>query len=377
MVIGVPKETHHHEHRVGLNPFAVSRLIRKGHTVFVESGAGEEAHFSDKDYQNVGAQIVYSPEEAYMRADLVSRFSAVMKTELELIRPGLTICAFHHLAIRPREVVAKLLELETTLIGYEIIRDRHGERPVLIPFSEMAGQMAVQIAAYYLQHESGGRGVLMGNAPGVPPPTVLILGAGSVGQAAARQAVATGAHVIVLDEDMKQLRELNRELSGHVVTAVVSIRQLEKFTAIADVVIGAILIPGARAPFLITESMVKRMKPGSVVMDISIDQGGCVETSRPTTPENPTFMVHDVLHYCVPNMTANIPRTATRALATAAIPYLVAIADSGLERSIADNPGLAAGIFAYKGQMVHERAGKALEMPATPLSQVLRKGDRS
>ena len=181
MVIGVPKETHHHEHRVGLNPFAVARLIKKGHTVFVESRAGDEAHFSDKDYQEVGAQIVYSPEEAYMRADLVSRFSSITPAELELIRPGLTICAFHHLAISPKEVVARLMELETTLIGYEIIRDLDGERPVLIPFSEMAGQMAVQIAAYYLQFESGGRGVLLGNAPGVPPPTVLILGVGSVG----------------------------------------------------------------------------------------------------------------------------------------------------------------------------------------------------
>jgi alanine dehydrogenase len=377
MVIGVPKETHHHEHRVGLNPFAVARLIKKGHTVFVESRAGEEAHFSDKDYQDVGAQVVYSPEEAYMRADLVSRFSAIRPAELELIRPGLTICAFHHLAISPEEVVAKMMELETTLIGYEIIRDGQGERPVLIPFSEMAGQMAVQIAAYYLQHELGGRGVLLGNAPGVPPPTVLILGAGSVGQAAARQAAATGAHVIVLDENMKQLRTLNRDLSGRVVTAVPSIRQLEKFTAIADVVIGAILIPGARSPYLIAEDMVKKMKPGSVVMDISIDQGGCVETSRPTTPENPTFMVHDVLHYCVPNMTANIPRTASRALATAAIPYLVDIADRGLERALASNPGLAAGVFVYKGKMVHERAGKAQELPVTPLSELLGKGGRS
>jgi alanine dehydrogenase len=377
MVIGVPRETHHHEHRVGLNPFAVARLIKKEHTVFVETRAGEEAHFSDKDYQDVGAQIVYSPEEAYMRADLVSRFSAISAAELELVRPGLIICAFHHLAVIPKAVVAKLMELETTLIGYEIIRDSQGERPVLIPFSEMAGQLSVQIAAYYLQHESGGRGVLMGNTPGVPPPTVLILGAGAVGQAAARQAVATGAHVIVLDEDMKQLRELNRELSGHVVTGVVSIRQLEKFTAIADVVIGAILIPGARSPFLISETMVKKMKPGSVIMDISIDQGGCVETSRPTTPDNPTFMVHDVIHYCVPNMTANIPRTATRALATAAIPYLVAIADKGLEQALADNPGLAAGVFVYKGKMVHERVGKALEMPVTSLSGLLGKGGRS
>jgi alanine dehydrogenase len=377
MVIGVPRETHHHEHRVGLNPFAVARLLKKGHTVFVESRAGEEAHFSDSDYQDVGAQIVYSPEEAYMRADLVSRFSAITAAELELVRPGLTICAFHHLAVSPKEVVEKLMELETTLIGYEIIRDYQGERPVLIPFSEMAGQLAVQIAAYYLQHESGGRGVLLGNTPGVPPPTVLILGAGSVGQAAARQAVATGAHVIVLDENMRQLRRVNRELAGHVVTGVVSIRQLEKFTAIADVIIGAILIPGARSPYLISETMVKRMKPGSVIMDISIDQGGCVETSRPTTPDNPTFMVHDVIHYCVPNMTANIPRTATRALATAAIPYLIDMAESGLETALARNPGLAAGVFVYKGKMVHERVGKALGIPVTPLSGLLGKGGRS
>ena len=375
MFIGVPRETHRLEHRVGLSPYAVNRLAHYGHTVLVEKNAGLTARFSDAEYEAAGAQIVYSNEEAYKRADIVCRVGVLSKEELDLLKPGLVICAFHHLAVAPREIVHRLAELESTIIGYEIIRDARGDRQVLAPMSEMAGQMAVHIAAHYLQNQAGGRGILLGIVPGVAPPTVVILGAGAVGHSAARQALASGAHVIVVDEDLTKLRTLSREFSGQVVTAVAGIAQLERFTSIADVLVGAVLIPGAHSPILVTEDMVRGMKPGSVILDLSIDQGGCVETSRPTTLDDPTFVVHNVTHYCVPNMTANIARTATRALAAAVLPTLKDILRKGLDTALREDPGLAAGLYLYKGEMVNETLGATLGIPTVELQQLIDRGD--
>lgn len=371
MIIGVPREIHRHEHRVGLTPLAVARLIQQGQSVLVEKEAGLTAHFSDRDYQKVGAQIVYDTEEVYKRADIVCRVSVLSHQELDLLKPEAIVCGFLHLAVATREMAFRLMDLGATLIGYEIIRDANGDLPVLVPFSEMAGQMAVHIAAHYLQNEVGGRGVLIGNVTGVPPATVLVLGAGTVGSTAARQALASGAHVIVLDADLAKLRALNRELGGQVVTVMGGLDRLEKYTSIADVVIGAVLIPGARAPFVVTEEMVKAMKPGSVIIDASIDQGGCVETSRPTTLDRPTFVTHNVVHYCVPNMTANIARTASRALANAAIPYITELSGRKLEEVLRGDPGLAAGVYMYRGKMVNEGAGSTLGLTTTPLLQLI------
>lgn len=371
MIIGVPRETHRHEHRVALAPFAVARLVQQGHTVLVEKGAGEGAHFSDVDFQKAGAQVVYSSEEAFKRPDIVCRVSVLSTDEIALVKPGSTLCSFHHLAVAPRENVERLMALEATLIGYEIIRSAQGHLSVLLPLSEMAGQMAVHIAAYYLQNQPGGRGILVGNVPGVPPPTVLILGAGTVGRAAARQALASGCHVIVLDADMAKLRALNREAGAQAVTVVAGLTRLERYTAIADVVIGAVLVPGGRAPFIVTEEMVAAMKPGSVIIDVSIDQGGCVETSRPTTIDHPTFVSHGVIHYCVPNMTANVARTASRVLANALLPYVERLAGSGVEAALASDPGLAAGVYMYRGKVVNERLAQSLRMAATPLAGLL------
>ena len=372
MYIGVPRESHRLEHRVGLSPYAVARLTHYGHTVVVEKGAGLAARFPDDAFEKAGAQIVYNSEEAYKRADIVCRVGVLSKDEIELLKPELIICGFHHLAITPREQVERLMELETTIIGYEIIRDPNGDHPILAPMSEMAGQMAVHVAAYYLQNESGGRGILLGNVAGVAPPTVVILGAGSVGRSAARQAMASGAHVIVVDEDLTKLRAVAREFSGQVVTAVAGMAQLERFTSIADVVIGAVLIPGAHSPILVTEDMVKGMKPGSVILDLSIDQGGCVETSRPTTIDDSTFMVHDVVHYCVPNMTANFARTASRAMANAVLPTLKDILRKGLKTALQEDAGLAAGLYLYQGRMANEEVGATLGIPAVPLGQLIR-----
>jgi alanine dehydrogenase len=371
MFIGVPRETHRYENRVGLSPYAVSRLTHYGHTVVVENEAGAAAKFSDQEYEAAGAQIVYSTEEAYKRADIVCRVGLLSSEELDLLKPGSTICAFHHLAVCPHENVERLMELETTIIGYEIIEDIHGDHPVLAPMSEMAGQMAMHLASHYMQTSKGGRGTLLGSVAGVAPPTVLILGAGSVGCSAARRAVASGVHVIIVDEDLRKLRSLSREFSGQVVTVVAGMAQLERLTSIADVIIGSILIPGAHAPILVTEEMVKAMKPGSVIVDVSIDQGGCVETSRPTTLDGPTYVMHDVVHYCVPNMTANVPRTASRALANAVLPILKEIMRNGVAGALQDDPGLRAGVYLYQGQMVNEKVGGILNIPTVSLETLV------
>ena len=371
MIIGIPRETHRHEHRVGLTPVAVRRFVGLGHQVVVERSAGVTARFTDREYEEAGAQVVYSSEEAYRRADLVCKVGVVSTEELALLKPGLVIGAFHHLAVAPKSTLERLCALEVTAIGYELVEDADGSRPILVPFSEMAGQMAVYLAGYYLQNELGGRGILLGNVPGIAPLTVLILGAGTAGRTAARRARAVGAHVIVLDERLEKLRTVNQELAGQVVTQLVSPARLAQYTKIADVVIGAVLIPGARAPFLVTEEMVKAMRPGSVIIDLSIDQGGCVETSRPRTPDNPSYVVHDIVHYCVPNMTANVARTASRALADAAQGLLDGIVTKGVAGALRDDPGLAAGTYLYRGQVVQRSLAVALGLPVASLADLL------
>jgi alanine dehydrogenase len=371
MIIGIPRESQHHEHRVGLTPFLVNRLTELGHTVLAERDAGQSARFIDRDYERVGAQIVYSAEEVYKRSDLICRIGSIPDEEVGLLKPGLTVCAFHHLAVTPRERVQRLMELGTTLIGYEVIRDEEGNLPVLVPMSEMAGQMAIHLAAHYLQNESGGRGILLGHVPGVAPATILVLGAGTAGTVAARQALMNGCHVIVLDADMRRLRHLDHELAGRAVTAVMGVDRLEKYTAVADVLVGAVLIPGERAPFLVSESMVKSMKSGSVILDLSIDQGGCVETSRPTELGDPVFVRHGVVHYCVPNMTADIARTASRALAHAVLPVVLGIAIRGTRAALASDPGLAQGAYMVGGRLLNTRAGESLGIPVTSLQAAL------
>lgn len=377
MVIGTPLERHQHEHRVGLTPFGVAQLAKAGHTVLVQKDAGRAARFTDPDFVRSGAQVVYDAEEVYRRADVVCRVGRLAAEELELLKPGSVVCGFHHLAVTPKAHVERLMRLGTTLIGYEVIRDAAGDLPVLTPMSEMAGQMAVHVAANLLQNDEGGRGILIGSVPGVPPPTVLVLGAGTVGRTAAWRALSNGAHVIVADSDLKKLRRIIRDFKGEVVTVVAALDRLERYTAIADVVIGAVLIPGARAPFVVTEDMVRAMKPGSVIVDVSIDQGGCIETSRPTSLHDPTFVVHDVVHYCVSNMTANIARTASRALASAAVPYLTALADKTVDGALMDDPGLAAGVYMYRGQIVNRSAGETLGLPASDIGRLLPAGGKS
>ncbi|MCL4813831.1 MAG: alanine dehydrogenase [Vicinamibacteraceae bacterium] len=374
MIVGIPRETQRLEHRVGLTPFAVASLVRHKHQVVVQHSAGAAAHFTDQDYVAAGAEVVYDAEQVFKRADVVCQVNMLGQEELALVKPGLVICGFHHLAVAPRPVFDELRRRSATLIGYEIIEDEGGDRPILLAMSDLAGQMAIQEAAHLLQITAGGRGVLLGNVPGVPAPTVLILGAGTVGTVAAQRAVSIGASVIVLDADVRKLQRIHQRVHGRIDTAVVNQAQLARLLRIADVVIGAVLIPGGRAPFLVTEDMVRTMRPGSVIVDVSIDQGGCVETSRPTTLDNPTFTAHGVVHYCVPNMSSNISRTASRVLSDAALPYVLAIAGTGLESALQADPGLAAGVYAYKGRLVHKAVASHLHESAELLSDLLERG---
>jgi alanine dehydrogenase len=371
VIIGIPRETERLEHRVGLTPFAVARLVRLGHAVLLERDAGAQAHFGDRDFVSVGAEVVYSAEEIYKRSDLVCQVGALSRSQLELLKRGAVICGFHHLAVAPRATLDPLARLEATLIGYEIIENEVGDRPVLLAMSELAGQLAIHEAAHLLQIQSGGRGILLGNMPGIPAATVLILGAGAVGTVAARHAAAIGAHVIVMDADVRKLQRVHHALSGTVDTALFDPAQLSRFVAVADAVIGAVLIPGGRAPFLVTEAMVRAMRPGSVIVDVSIDQGGCVETSRPTTLDQPTFRVHDVVHYCVPNMTSNVARTASRAMADAVLPYVLEIAEQGLEAALRRDAGLAGGVYLYRGRVVHDAVASLLGVTGAPLQSLL------
>ena len=374
MNFGVPLETGRHERRVGLTPWATEQLVRDDHAVVVERDAGRVARFNDREYQEAGATIVYSREEAFKRADVVCGVGLISPAELDLLRPGSVLCGFHHLVVAPRATVERLQDLEMTAIGYELVQDARGTRAILTTMSEMAGEMAVFTAAHYLQNEEGGRGTLLSHMPGIAPPTVLILGAGTVGRSAAARALSIGAHVIVLDEDIAKLRAVNAQLGAQVVTELATTDRLGRYTAVADVVIGAILIPGARAPLIITEKMVRAMRAGSVIIDVSIDQGGCVETSRPTTLQNPVFVLHDVVHYCVPNMTANVARTASRALSDVVLGALRTLGAKGVEAALNDDPGLAAGLYLYRGRLVNEQLAQALGLPPASLGALLSAG---
>lgn len=374
MIVGIPREPERLEHRVGMTPFTVAHLVRAGHTAVVEHNAGAEAHFSDRDYMEAGGEIAYSAEEVYRRADLVCQVAPIRPAELSLIRSGAIVAGFQHLAVAPRATLDHLRDLDATIIGYENIEDAKGDRPILLSISDLAGQLAIHEAAHMLQIHSGGRGILLGNTPGVPAATVLVLGAGSVGLTAARHATAIGAHVVVMDADVRKLHRLHRTLHGRVVTCMYDPIQLARYVAMADAVIGAVMIPGGRAPFLVTEEMVRSMRPGSVIVDISIDQGGCVETSRPTTLDDPTFTAHGVVHFCVPNMTANVARTASRALTDAILPYVIAIADNGLDAVIREDPGFARGIYMYRGRIVEEAVAGLLGVEVEPLAGLVEGG---
>jgi len=350
MNIGLVRELKEKERRVALNPRGVRRLIRFGHKLFFEKDAGKESRFSDQEYMDMGAEIVYRTDELFGRSDFILKVSSPTEKECLLMRDNQILMSFFHMAFLPSKVFKILLEKSITAIGYEIMEADDGARPVLDSMSELAGQMAIHQAAHYLENESGGRGIILGSAPGIAPTEVVIIGAGMVGSSAARIAASLGAQVILLDTNLERLRKVHLELDKSIITGIAHHQNIERYVKIADVLIGAVFIPGGKAPYLVTKKMVETMKRGSVIIDVSIDQGGCIETSRPTTITNPIFKYKDIVHYCVPNMPSNIPRTATHALTIATLPYIQQITDTGINEALKTNSTLRRGVYSYKGK---------------------------
>jgi alanine dehydrogenase len=375
MNIGIPRESADAqkilERRVALTPAGVKALVDNGHEVFVESMAGEYSGFSDAEYEKMGAKIVFSKEEVYKRAQMIVKVSRPSEAEYSYLCDGHLLFGFLHLAVAPKSFVEILLERKITAIGYEIIELPDRRLPILQAMSEIAGQMAIVIAARYLQNEDGGRGIVLGGIPGVPPATVVILGAGVVGQNAIRAALGLGAHVVVLDKDVDKLREVEKLFDKRVETAIANVYNIEKAVQFADVLIGAVLIHGALTPKLVTEEMVKKMKPGSVIIDVSIDQGGCVETSRPTTIVNPVFVKYGVIHYCVPNIASNVARTATYALTNVSLPYILEIANSGLEHVLRERPSFAKGVYTYLGYCTNQSIAEIFNLKYKKIEELL------
>src|SRR5215216_5040291 len=352
MNIGIPKERRPFELRVGLSPAGVEILTQQGHQVYVEHEAGVGAGFDDREFETAGARLVYSPEEAFARADLLLKVARPLQEELDWLRPNTAITGLLHLASARQDKVKVLLEKKITSIAYEQIETADGSRPVLRPFSQIGGRMAASVAARLLQNNWGGKGILLGGIPGVPPAEVVILGGGVVGTYATEAFLGLGAHVTVIDKDVNALQEVYNRFPN-VVTMISTKRNIEKTTSYADVIVGAVLVSGERTPVLITREMMRAMKPRSVFIDVSIDQGGCAETSRPTMHDQPTYIEEGVIHYCVPNMPGVVARTATHAFVNAAMPYIVQIANEGVGAAITNNPALQKAVNTHNGKLVH------------------------
>ena len=353
MIIGVPKEIKDHEARVALVPSGVTALREAGHEVLIETHAGEGSAISDREYMQAGAAIAQTAEEVWRKAGLVVKVKEPQPSEYGFFRPGLTLFTYLHLAPLP-ELTDALLSSGVSGVAYETVVEADGSLPLLTPMSEVAGRMSVQVGAQYLEAQNGGRGLLLGGVPGVAPSNVVILGGGVVGTNAAKVALGMGAHVSIIDRDLNRLRQLDDIFNGYLVTLASNAWTIGETLKTADLVIGAVLIPGASAPKLVRREMIATMKRGSVVVDVAIDQGGCFETSHATTHTKPVYFVDGVLHYCVSNMPAAVPHTSTFALTNATFPYLLELANKGLERACADRPALAYGVNTYNGYVTHE-----------------------
>lgn len=359
MRIGIPKETIREEKRVALAPAGVNTLVQAGHTVFIETGAGYESHFTDDEYRAVGATIVYNAEEVYHRSEMIVKVAPLTDEEADMLQEEQIIFSFLYLAVGKKSILEKLLSKKVTAIAYELI-EKDNQLPVLQSMSEIAGQLAIQVGERFLGSDSKyGRGILMGGIAGVAPAAVVIIGAGVVGFNAARTAHARGAHVIVLDKDLRKLRRINDEISKSITTVAANQYTIARGVKFADLLIGAIQIKAGKTPHIITEEMVKSMKKGAVIVDVSIDQGGCVETSRPTTLSDPVFVMHNVIHYCVPNMPALVSRTASYGLTNASMEYINEIAEHGLSRALIGDVGLAKGVCTYSGYCTNEAIAEA------------------
>ncbi|MFH1625149.1 MAG: alanine dehydrogenase [Pseudomonadota bacterium] len=371
MIVGVLKEIMADEDRISLLPIGAEVLAQHGHQVLVETGAGSASAFFDEDYVSAGAEITSTAEETCRRADMIMKVKQPLPVEYDLLQRGQIVFAYFHFAAS-EELTRAVIRSQCVAIAYETIETEDGCLPLLTPMSEVAGRMAVQQAAKYLEREHGGRGVLLGGVPGVEPATVVILGGGVVGTNAAKMAAGLGARVYVLDANLKRLRYLSDVLPPNVVMMMSNTHNIRELLKVADVVISAVLITGGKAPKLITRDMLALMKKGAVIVDAAIDQGGTLETSRPTTHDDPIYEVNGIIHYCVTNMPGAVPMTSTIALTNATLPYAAEIADKGYKRAILDNPAIRRGANIVLGKVTHKNVADAFDMLYTPVEEVLR-----
>jgi alanine dehydrogenase len=371
VIIGVPKENKTEENRVAVTPTGVAGFVARAHQVLIQKSAGAGSGLSDRAYESAGATIVESAESIWQQADLIMKVKEPQEAEFPLMRPGSILFTYLHLAAN-QTVTRALLERKVTAIGYETIQLDDGSLPLLAPMSEIAGRLSIQVGAWCLQAENGGRGILLGGASGVRPAKVVILGAGMSGTAACQVATGMGAYVSILDVNPTKLRYVHDILGGHMTTLMSNRANVEEEVVDADLVIGSVLIPGAQAPKLISRALVRRMKPGAAFVDISIDQGGCAETSRPTNLCAPIYIDEEVVHYCVTNMPAIVPNTSTYALTNSTLSYGLQLANRGFPQALARNSALARGLNTYDGKVTHEGVANAFNLPWRPVEEVIR-----
>lgn len=370
MIVGLPKEIKDNEYRVGITPAGVRALTDAGHQVIVEKDAGDGSGFEDALYQKAGAQIIDSAADVWARAELIVKVKEPIEPEYPRMREGQLLFTYLHLAPDP-ELTKQLLKSKVTGIAYETITDRKGGLPLLTPMSEVAGRMAIQVGAHYLEKMAGGRGILLGGVPGVPAARVVIIGGGVVGTNAAKIAVGMAAHVTIIDNNLDRLRELDDIFLSKISTLASSAYMIHDAISNADLIVGAVLVPGAAAPRLVTRSMLKDVPNGAVIVDVAVDQGGCIETTHPTTHSNPTYYVEGVLHYCVANMPGAVPRTSTFALTNATLPYALKLANQGFFGAIRSDAGLKAGVNTYAGHCTYQAVAEAQGLAYTSIDALV------
>lgn len=370
MLIGVPKEIKNNEYRVGLVPSSVRELVAHGHQVIVEHNAGIGIGIDDAVFENAGATIVNTAAEIFQVADMVIKVKEPQHDECRMLRAGQVLFTYLHLAPDPEQ--ARLLqESGCVAIAYETVTSRSGGLPLLAPMSEVAGRMAIQAGATSLEIANGGSGILLGGVPGVAPAKVVVLGGGVVGTNSVRVAMGMGARVVVIDKSLERLYQLDLQFGSRIMTIYSTTDAIERHVSTADLVVGAVLVPGGSAPKLVRHDMLRHMRPGSVMVDVSIDQGGCFETSRPTTHKNPTYVVDGVVHYCVSNMPGAVPRTSTFALNNATLPFVLALANHGYKQAMRQDPHLLNGLNVYKGRFTHKAVASALQQEYTSAENAL------
>jgi len=370
MIIGIPKEIKDKEYRVSLTPGGAHTLIHAGHRVLVETGAGIGSGFEDTQYADCGAEILPNAADVWHAAEMILKVKEPLPSEYQFLRPGLLLFTYLHLAAN-EELTKLLLERRVSAIAYETVQLPNGSLPLLTPMSEIAGKMSVQIGAHYLEETQGGRGVLLGGVPGVRPGSVVILGGGTVGTNAAQVALGMGARVTVIDLNIDRLRYLDHVLHGRLNTIASNQGNIYEAVRRAEVLIGAVLRPGARAPQIVTEEMVASMSPGSVIVDVAVDQGGCIATTRPTSHSAPTFRLHEVIHYAVPNIPGAVPRTATYALSNSTLFYVLALANKGLEKAVQEDESLARGVNTLNGEVTHPAVAETFDLSYTPIEKLI------